>query len=275
MKMDEKKTVEVLWTGGYDSTYMVTRLSRRPVRIQPVYMETHRQSQPQELKAMEKIMALLKKHPATKAEFLPIKILPWGTVPEDPEVKAAYDKLNETHFLGYQYARFAAYAKDHPGMEIGIQDGHAISVIKAFAALKQLDTEEEGTYYVLDTEKSDAVMNTLFAYYHFPICETKKDEMKEWFHANGYDKVAASTWTCHLPIFGRPCGLCNPCKYAIDEGMTDRIGKVGMMRYHLIREPKEKNGTWKACEAKRYRWIGRADHYKKKLKKLFFREKKK
>ena len=232
-------------------------------------METHRQSHPLVLKAMEKITTLLKKHPATKAELLPIKILPWGSVPEDPEVKAAYDKVNEKYFLGYQYARFAAYAREHQGMEIGIQDGHAISVIKAFAVLNRFDTEEEGTYYALDTAKSEAVINTLFSYYHFPIADTGKEEMREWFHAEGYDKVAKATWTCHLPIFGRPCGLCNPCKYAIEEGMTDRIGTAGMIRYHLIREPKEKKGTWKECEAKRYRWIGRADHYKKKLKKLF------
>ena len=182
----EKKTIEVLWTGGYDSTYMVTRLSRRPVRIQPVYMQFKRRSEALELKAMSKITALLKKHPATKAEFLETRIMPWGSIAEDPEVKSAYDKLVETHFIGYQYNRLAPYAKEHPGMEIGIY-GRAIAIIKDFGQLNRFETEEEGQFYALDPEKSDDIILKLFGYYHFPIAGTKKEEttLTILIHKNG------------------------------------------------------------------------------------------
>ena len=70
----EKKIVEILWTGGWDSTFRIVELSRMDgVVIQPIYVEDKKRgSVPYELKAMDDIVSLLKEKSETKADFLPI-----------------------------------------------------------------------------------------------------------------------------------------------------------------------------------------------------------
>jgi len=31
------------------------------------------------------------------------------------------------------------------------------------------------------------------------------------------------TWFCHRPVRGKPCGLCAPCVYTIEEGLARRV----------------------------------------------------
>jgi hypothetical protein len=31
------------------------------------------------------------------------------------------------------------------------------------------------------------------------------------------------TWFCHTPARGKPCGICAPCVYTIEEGLAHRI----------------------------------------------------
>jgi hypothetical protein len=31
------------------------------------------------------------------------------------------------------------------------------------------------------------------------------------------------TWFCHTPVRGRPCGICAPCVYTIEEGLARRV----------------------------------------------------
>lgn len=53
----EKGTVNILWTGGWDSTFRVVELSRMEgITIQPVYViDPNRKSVPYELRAMDNI----------------------------------------------------------------------------------------------------------------------------------------------------------------------------------------------------------------------------
>ena len=71
------KTYNVCWTGGVDSTFIVTQLSQFPVTIRPFYIkgQTFRQSEPQELEAIATIRELLLADLRTKATILPIVII--------------------------------------------------------------------------------------------------------------------------------------------------------------------------------------------------------
>ncbi len=271
--MDEEKTVEVLWTGGYDSTFMMALLSQKPIRIQPVYLQCQRRSEPQERGAMKKIRELLLKHPSTKAQIAEPKIIPWGSVTEDPAIAAGWDRINKEFFLGGQYKQIASYAKDHPGMCIGLQNHHAVSILRKTGKLDAHEDEAGWTYYTLDPAASPEHISVVFSYYRLPIADYTKADMKKWFQEGDYGDIAALTWTCHLPIHGKPCGLCNPCAYAIEEGMPERIGRAGLRRYRF-RKRKEEQGTWKKYEWKRYVWMWRLDRNKERLRRLFGRGKK-
>jgi hypothetical protein len=49
--------------------------------------------------------------------------------------------------------------------------------------------------------------------------------MKEW----DMNDVVLSTWFCHSPILGQPCGRCNPCKDALAEGLAWRVPIIGRL----------------------------------------------
>ena len=61
------KNYRLFWTGGFDSTFRLAELSRRPVKISPVYIvfQDRLAVTPLELKAHERILAYLKSRPET------------------------------------------------------------------------------------------------------------------------------------------------------------------------------------------------------------------
>ena len=74
-------------------------------------------------------------------------------------------------------------------------------------------------------------MFLLFGNQHFPLADYTKLQMKAEYSAMGLSDVIDKTWFCFTPIDGKPCGCCNPCKYTIEEGMTERFTKKALNRY--------------------------------------------
>ena len=66
-----KKTVNLLWTSGWDSTYRLVELSRMDVRVQPIYVTgMGRPSEQRELQAQKEILeALAQKKETIAASF--------------------------------------------------------------------------------------------------------------------------------------------------------------------------------------------------------------
>lgn len=76
--MEMKQPVQVLWTGGMDSTLVMVQLSQNEnVKVLPVYIShaNYRKTEGIELSTMNAIYTELKKDPRTKAELLPIRIV--------------------------------------------------------------------------------------------------------------------------------------------------------------------------------------------------------
>lgn len=60
----EIKKVNILWTGGLDSSCRIIELSRMNVEIQPYYIwDTTRDSIKQEIRAMKRITQDVQNHP--------------------------------------------------------------------------------------------------------------------------------------------------------------------------------------------------------------------
>lgn len=45
---------------------------------------------------------------------------------------------------------------------------------------------------------------------------------------NNFSHIMEETWFCHTPYNGKPCGICNPCKYTKEEGLGRRVPKPSM-----------------------------------------------
>lgn len=233
MERKERKIIPIFWTGGYDSTFRVVALSRCDVSIQPIYMSDKRPSEDLELKAIKEITSLLLKHPDTKAEILPLQIIGYDEREDDKEYREAYDRIYQKDFVGPQYIWLGVFAEKNPNIEMSIhKDDKAISIILKYGKLKKVTDCLIGDYYVVDKENSPEDITKLWGNLHFPLVYITKKEMRDFYKEHGYSEVASKTWFCYRPINGKPCGMCNPCKYTIEEGLKERFTKMALARYH-------------------------------------------
>lgn len=228
-----KRTVEIFWTGGYDSTFRVVQLSRMDITVQPYYLSDNRLNEKYELGAIEKITELIKKHPDTKAEVLPTIYVSVEDRPAgQPVIKEAYKRIFDKNWLGNQYVWLAEFAVEHPGVELSIEKGtNPVNLINKNGGFKKSTDSEIGDYFVVDRDITDPDYHALFGNFSIPLLELSKLDMKEFFMTHGYGDVMKATWFCHKPIDGKPCGRCNPCKGVVEEGMAERLDEVALKRY--------------------------------------------
>ena len=230
---DNKKTVEILWTGGYDSTFRIVQLSKLPVIVKPYYLQDNRGiCEEMELLAVKKITEIIKNKPGTQCDLLDLEIIPINKRIYDSEITRAYNKFKEQFGLGSQYEWLACFAKIHPGIELSLEncESPGSSALKKYVALKTINDPQTGKYSILDEEKSQKDAVVLFKDYHFPILDLTKLEMKDEYIRYGCEDVMNLTWFCFTPVNREPCGLCNPCKITINEGLRWRFSPAALKR---------------------------------------------
>lgn len=111
--MSENKIINVLWTGGWDSTYRIVELSRRDVIVQPIYLYGQgRVSENHERKAMVNIISTLLKKDETRAKFKDIEYVHISNIDYDEHIESAYNQIISEKFMGRQYKWFASMAKN-------------------------------------------------------------------------------------------------------------------------------------------------------------------
>ena len=100
----KNKTINVLWTGGFDSTYRMVELSGHDVIIQPFYLsDKYRRSEKYELSAIREITADIEKHPGTRCRILPLIKRRTSDLNQDSEIVEAYNRLLGISYIGPQY----------------------------------------------------------------------------------------------------------------------------------------------------------------------------
>ena len=232
--MNEMKTHKILWTGGWDSTYRIVELSRMDVQVQPIYiLDEDRTSHDRELQCMERIVAMLKIRPETRAEFTPILIVKKSDIPANLEITKAYDIIHEKTHLGTQHEWLARYAFTNPGLEIGTEAGtpetsHIIDALQNFACL----VERDGTF-ILDPGTSSREGMLVLGNFEFPIVDKYETQMLQNIRDWGYEDVMQEIWFCHRPIDGKPCGLCHPCAVKMESDMAWLLPKEAQKRYRF------------------------------------------
>ena len=227
-----ERVVEIFWTGGFDSSFRMTQLSRREVNIQPYYLADNRNSEEKELEAIRNISKRLMEHKDTRCKILPlIKVEP-NERNDNAEITAAYERITQKEHLGSQYDWLARFAMLHPGVEIGVHQ-QAIELIEKYGALKKVEDDEIGPYWIVDREKTDKDISRIFQDLHIPLAEYTKLKMKEEYISGGYEDIMHMTWFCYNPIRNKPCGFCTPCRCTREEGMTEWFGVEANIRYRL------------------------------------------
>lgn len=200
-------------------------------------MSDKRSSESYELNAIESIMNILQKHSETRCTFRPLIIVDMKERIENNEITQAYNRILKHDFIGSQYDWLARFAIGHKGIELAVhQDDKAVLLINKYGKLKKVVDDNIGDYYVLDKEKTDKDVYTLFGNYHLPLVYLTKLDMKQYYIQNGYEDVMEKTWFCHKPIKGKPCGKCNPCIYTIEEGLEERFTKRALTRYKIYKK---------------------------------------
>lgn len=244
-----RRPVDLLWTGGWDSTFRLLQLvlvERRSV--QPHYLiDAGRPSTGAELTAMDNIRRSLPESAA--AMIAPTTFRTVSSLPRNEQIEAAYNNILERYFLGAQYEWLPRYCEwaDIQDMELSIHVDDT-----AHTALKSRVVRDREAY-ILDEDLEGHPIYRLFGSFRFPILDISKKDMEAVAAEHGFESIMEETWFCHQPRNGKPCGVCNPCIYTIEEGMAKRVPIKSRIRYRLRVTPRLKSIIQKHKHPRLYR----------------------
>lgn len=227
--VNERRLINIFWTGGLDSTFRVIELSRCHCTIQPYYVVIReRKSFYQELNAIKTISQILGKDKRTKAEILDPIIVDENDILRDTIVFDSWLRIMKG--LSWQYYVLAKFVKqNHLEMEMSFRfspNGTVARVLEPF-----LIPHPDSNYKVLVLDRNRASEDVLavFGNYCFPQSLYHKDKREEVniLKNDGYNKALKHVWFCFDPVWGYPCGHCFPCCSFEEEGVSlPRIGKL-------------------------------------------------
>lgn len=211
-----QSVVHVLWTGGWDSTYRVLQLVHESaIAIQPHYiLDPDRPSSQRELEAIKSVTQGLAQHQPV-GHLLSLRVTPLAGIPISDEARRLHAQLVKQYSIGEQYLWLSEYAR-HAGLaqlELCVHvDDKAYAVVKA---LREASTTV--------APPADNALS-LFERFGFPVLEVTKLQMLEAAKLFGFADLMEKTWFCHQPTAsGRPCGMCNPCRWTAEEGLSWRL----------------------------------------------------
>lgn len=240
-RFKNQESHQLLWTGGWDSTFqLLSLLLKKKEKVTPIYLlDPNRKSITIEIKTMALIrQGLIEAYPECRENFLPTLYYAVTDIPPDEEISNAYKRITRTHHLGTQYEWLARYCKYQGikklqlGIEIG---GSAESLI---GHMIQTADNDNPFPYIKPSDSSDPIY-AIFRYFTFPIIHLTKHEMKAIADESNWQQWMEMTWFCLTPTrHNTPCGICNPCRLAINEGFGWRIPLLsrvyGAMYHHTI-----------------------------------------
>jgi len=235
------KTINILWTGGWDSTFRMCELSLKEVIIQPTYVfGDNRQSQYKEIKSMRKIRRLLIQRESTKATINEIRFINKADITSNAIISNAYCFLKKNSNLGSQHDFLARLASEMPNLELctekaPLEQSNILTAIDMFGYLVKNDD-----VFKIDKTKSTEELNLVLGNFNYPIINKNGADMLNWVNQNNFEEIMKHIWVCHNPLFGRPCGICHPCELKIETEMAFVVGKSAVRRYKI---KKSKKGT--------------------------------
>jgi hypothetical protein len=239
--------VNVLWTGGWDSTFRVLQLSverRRPV--QPHYLlDADRLSLRNELRAIRAIRrGLAARDPEAAALILPHRMMAVHDIPPDPLHAERMARIHALTPLFDQYDFLTRYAalEGVGTLELGWHEARRRASVFLDDVLEEVDEGGGPTWRVSPDRLRPDDDRVVFLPLRFPILRLSKVEMGEAAERFGVGPLMERTWFCFRPRGGRrdqPCGHCPPCIDVMHDGLGRRLPRRAVVHYHL-------RGPWAA-----------------------------
>ncbi len=237
MEQQCDEVINLLWTGGWDSTFRLLQLLLLQEKIvQPHYLiDSDRPSTGVEIRTMENIKKrLFADHVQTRDILLPTKFKEVSDIHPNQEITAKFERILKHTFMGSQYEWLARFCSETgiKDIELSIhRDDKAHQVLEPF--IVQFDAEK-GTDYRLNETFKGTDEYDLFRFFRFPLFNWTKLDMQNAAGEEGFEDYLNLTWFCHKPLANsRPCGVCNPCIYTIEEGLGKRIPLSSRIKYHF------------------------------------------
>lgn len=224
------QSVDLLWTGGWDSTFrLLDVVLRHHVPVQPWYViDRERASTERELETMQTVRRALAKRDARAAALVRAsRFVERSSICPD----AALDALHSESRLGSQYGWLPRFAKQHglTGLELGsvrVEGGKMFTLLRD--NVERVQGRAGETYRVGNAPRSEVAQ--LFARFEFPILMQSKADLYRQAVAGGFLDLMKLTWTCHTPKRGAPCGVCTPCLVMMRSGQIWRIPPARRVR---------------------------------------------
>lgn len=227
-----RQTIQLLWTGGWDSTYRLLDLVlERRVSVQPWYVrDDERASTPLELTVMAAITdAVAARDPEAARLLRPTRFVDREEIAPVPALTAMCGQLH----LGSQYEWLArlTYQERLSAFELGVEKRGSRVHGMLWGNVEPV-LGVGGRTFRLKAEVSDPDLE-LFRNFEFPVLHLTKSDLRQRAEARGWADLMNMTWFCHEPRAGKPCGMCTPCMVALEEGFGERIPPLRRLRPRL------------------------------------------
>lgn len=228
---------DILWTGGWDSTFRLLELLLIKNRlVQPYYvLNPQRPSTEIEIKTMDKIkQRLFKEHSEAKELLLPTIFKKKDKITANLDITQSLQRISKKNFIGDQYdwlARFVAESGIKE-MEICIEWTPKFErVLGAF--LIRYGSENDFNYKIAD-KFAGTDEYIVWNRSRFPIIKLTKPEMEKESKRLGFFDYMNLTWFCYNPGNDyKPCGVCNPCLFVLQRGLSWRLPFFSRIKCHL------------------------------------------
>lgn len=230
--------VNILWTGGWDSTFRVLQLLLTfKARVQPYYIqEKERKSTLFENRTMEIIRTSLDKNYGVNEEFLqPTIRIDKESIQDNLVIRKSFYALSKYNHLGDQYEWLARMASQYQvsGLELCLVIND--SGQRLLAPNIVYISDKFGGYFKVSDNASIHFKN-VFGNFRFPVINLSKKDIGNIARDNGFAPLLNHTWFCHRPHEnGSPCGVCYPCQHTIEEGFQHRLPNAALIRYRILK----------------------------------------
>ena len=250
----------LLFTGGFDSTFRLCQLSRMEgVEVQPVYLcfSPARSNEKNEIHAQDTILSMLRKRKDTKAVLLnPIRVHEYD-LPEAPDLDEAFQKWRHYPETPGQIRCISKLSRLFPHLEYciegatletrkqGIKYGKTRRLLTAHG-FRFFDHEDGSTSF--KCSHADSGLDLLWGGFRFPIFQISETDMLPFIHKYHYEDVFEHTWTCD---FGdkEPCGVCHNCETKWASGLPDFFPESAVRNHEIKKYLEYKNDPMFSAKA--------------------------
>lgn len=232
--------INLLWTGGWDSTFRLLQLAIVQEKdVQPYYiMDGDRKSMNREIDAMEKIRKGLREaFSAVSLRLKPTIFIYKGSIPDDENIKRLHQMISSRVHIGAQYYWLSCFAEANCTLELELSFENVEYRKREWFML--LDKFTAGTGHERRLTGSYPEELGMFRHFRFPLLDFYKTDMETIADEYGFLGLLKLSWFCHNPLNDSPCGNCIPCREVMKNRhrhnyvMPNLVARVGIktLRY--------------------------------------------